>query len=88
MADEHPRFDAAQAAPFLTARSHNGWLGLAYRDHGEDWVELELPWREDLLGEDGREVLASGPIISLMDMARIGPGVAVRACSDARNAIA
>ena len=69
MADEHPRFDPAQAAPFLTARSHNGWLGLAYRDHGEDWVELELPWREDLLGEDGREVLASGPIISLMDMA-------------------
>lgn len=69
MSDEHPRFDPAQAAPFLTARSHNGWLGLAYRDHGEDWAELELPWREDLLGEDGREVLASGPIISLMDMA-------------------
>lgn len=69
MAEEQTRFDPAQATPFLTAGSHNGWLGLAYRDHGEDWAELELPWREDLLGEDGSEVLASGPIISLMDMA-------------------
>ncbi len=62
-------FDPARAAPFHTARSHNGWLGLAYRDHGADWVELELPWRADLVGEDAREVLASGPIVSLMDMA-------------------
>lgn len=60
-------FDPARAAPFLTARSHNGWLGLTYREHGADWVELELPWRADLVGED--EVLASGPIVSLMDMA-------------------
>lgn len=62
-------FDPARAAPFLTARSHNGWLGLRYSDHGEDWVELELPWRADLVGEPEREVLASGPIVSLMDMA-------------------
>lgn len=62
-------FDPARAAPFLTARSHNGWLGLQYRGHGTDWVELELPWRADLIGEDAREVLASGPIVSLMDMA-------------------
>lgn len=62
-------FDPVRAAPFLTARSHNGWLGLEYRDHGADWVELELPWREDLVGEQSRAVLASGPIVSLMDMA-------------------
>lgn len=62
-------FDPARAAPFLTAASHNGWLGLRYRDHGSDWVELELPWRADLIGEESREVLASGPIVSLMDMA-------------------
>lgn len=62
-------FDPARAAPFLTARSHNGYLGLRYRDHGPDWVELELPWRADLVGEVEREVLASGPIVSLMDMA-------------------
>ena len=69
MAEEQTAFDPAHFAPFLTSRAHNGWLGLLYSDHGEDWVELELPWREDLLGDDGREVLASGPIISLLDMA-------------------
>lgn len=63
------RFDPARAAPLLTAMSHNGWLGLRYRDHGTDWVELELPWRPELVGEEDREVLASGPIVSLMDMA-------------------
>ena len=62
-------FDPAVAAQFLTARAHNGWLGLTYCKHGDDWVELELPWREDLIGQDGDNVLASGPIISLMDMA-------------------
>ena len=28
-----------------------------------------MPWREDLLGDEGHHVLASGPIISLLDMA-------------------
>jgi len=37
--------------------------------HGDNWVELQLPWREDLLGEADQAVLASGPIVSLMDMA-------------------
>lgn len=64
-----PPFDPAAAAPFLTERAHNGWLGLKYCDHGEDWVKLELPWREDLVGQDGDSVIASGPVISLMDMA-------------------
>lgn len=68
-APPRPEFDPARATPFLTAGSHNGWLGLRYRDHGADWVELELPWRADLVGEASREVLASGPIVSLMDMA-------------------
>lgn len=42
---------------------------MRYSDHGADWVELELPWREDLVGDERRPVLASGPIISLVDMA-------------------
>ena len=53
----------------MLKHGHVGWLGLQYRDAGEDWVELELPWREDLLGEKSRNILASGPIISLLDMA-------------------
>ncbi|MEM7702110.1 MAG: PaaI family thioesterase [Pseudomonadota bacterium] len=42
---------------------------MRYDDHGDDWVQLELPWREDLIGDPRSNVLASGPIISLMDMA-------------------
>jgi uncharacterized protein (TIGR00369 family) len=42
---------------------------MRYHGHGSDWVELALPWREDLAGISGSGVLASGPIISLMDNA-------------------
>ena len=69
MSNADTKFDPKAFAPYMFGGSHNGWLGLRYASHGEDWVELELPWREDLLGESDREVLASGPIISLMDMA-------------------
>ena len=69
MASSPAKFDPSQVAPLLTSRVHNGWLGLQYREHGPDWVELELPWREDLVGEEETQILASGPIISLMDMA-------------------
>lgn len=64
-----PPFDPAQTAPFMLKHGHMGWLGAQYHDHGTDWVELMLPWRADLLGEDDRPVLASGPIVSMMDMA-------------------
>ena len=42
------RFDPEQAAKFFFRHGHSGWLGLRYRDHGENWVELELPWRNSL----------------------------------------
>mgnify|MGYP000041196592 CR=1 FL=1 len=66
---EAPEFNAMEAGKWFFRGGHTGWLGLKYADHGENWVELELPWREDLLGEPDRPVLASGPIVSLMDMA-------------------
>lgn len=69
MASPLPPFDPQEASKFFFRHGHTGWLGLTYRSHGDDWVELELPWRKDLLGEEDRHVLASGPIISLMDMA-------------------
>ena len=62
-------FDPAEAGKFFFKFGHSGWLGLRYNDHADNWVELELPWREDLLGEPHSSVLASGPIVSLMDMA-------------------
>lgn len=62
-------FDPEKAADmFFSQAGHSGWLGLNYRGHGENWVELELPWREDLIGDPLQDVIASGPIISLMDM--------------------
>ena len=69
MSSELPPFDPETSSQFFFQRAHPGWLGLRYGCHGKDWVELELPWREDLLGEEDRHVLASGPIISLLDMA-------------------
>ena len=49
--------------------SHGSRLGVGYRAHGADWAELELPYRQDLIGDPTTGVLASGPILALMDMA-------------------
>lgn len=62
-------FDPARAARMMTRHGHGGWLGLKYHAHGQGWFELELPWREELVGVAETGVLASGPIISLMDNA-------------------
>lgn len=62
-------FDIARAAPLMLGSGHMGWLGIGYKDHGEDWVELSLPWRADLVGQAETGILASGPIVSLMDIA-------------------
>jgi len=85
MSEKARKFDPSKATSFLTGRGHAGWLGLQYSDHGDDWVELQLPWREDLLGEEGQRVLASGPILSLMDMAS---GMAIWRAMDDFTAIA
>lgn len=66
---DNTTFDIARAAPMMLGTGHMGWLGIGYEDHGENWVELSLPWREDLVGQPDSGVLASGPIISLMDIA-------------------
>ena len=47
---------------------HGGRLGIALQAHGPDWVEMTLPYSEDLIGDSASGVLASGPIIALMDM--------------------
>lgn len=62
-------FDLAGAARMMTGHGHGGWLGIQYQGHGADWVELALPWRAELAGVAETGVLASGPIISLMDNA-------------------
>ncbi len=63
-----PRFDPRMFFQLRFA-SHGNRLGVTYRDHGEDWSELQLPWRADLVGQVETGVLASGPILTVMDMA-------------------
>jgi len=60
-------FDPAR---FLNSRlGHGGAIGIGYRAHGPDWAELELPYDERLVGNVDTGVIASGPILSMMDMA-------------------
>ena len=62
-------FDPVRFMSYVEKLGHSGALGIGYRAHGEDWVELALPYRPELVGVPATGVIASGPIISLMDMA-------------------
>ncbi|MBD3729159.1 MAG: PaaI family thioesterase [Sphingomonadales bacterium] len=62
-----PMFDPQR--PRLISIGHTGWLGCRFRDAGPDWVEIDLPWREDLVGDPASGTFASGPIVSMMDTA-------------------
>ena len=61
-------FDAER---FFAARvgGHGGLLGIGYHAHGADWAELSLPYDARLIGDPESGVMASGPILALMDMA-------------------
>ena len=57
---------------FFKARGghhHGRTLGIDYHAHGPDWVELALPYASDQIGDVASGVIASGPIITLLDQA-------------------
>jgi len=62
-------FDPEAFTHMVRRVGHGGALGIHYIAHGPDWVELGLDYQEKLVGVAETGVLASGPIISLMDMA-------------------
>ncbi len=62
-------FDPKRFTDYTSRVGHGGALGILYVDHGPDWVELCLDYNEKLVGVAETGVLASGPIVSLMDMA-------------------
>ena len=62
-------FDLAKVAEMIHGMGHSAWLGMRHHGQSDDWIELALPWREDLVADAATGVLASGPIISLMDNA-------------------
>ncbi len=64
-----PRFDPHAFFELARRFGHGRALGLEFRDSGEDWAELSLPWREELVGVPETGVLASGAIVSLIDTA-------------------
>ena len=62
-------FDPEIFMGYASQIGHGGALGIDYHSHGAEWVELALPYDEKLIGVSATGVIASGPIISLMDMA-------------------
>jgi uncharacterized protein (TIGR00369 family) len=62
-------FDPKAFMGFADKVGHGAALGIVYHDHGPDWVELAMDYDHKLIGVVESGVIASGPIISLMDMA-------------------
>ena len=70
MTDPAPqRFDLATFFDFARKIGHGRALGLDYCDSGDNWAELSLPWKEELVGVAESGILASGAIVSLIDTA-------------------
>lgn len=53
----------------MNQHSHNGLIGIQYVASADSWVELAIDYDEKLVGDPKTGILASGPIISLCDMA-------------------
>jgi len=62
-------FDVERIFEFAQQVGHTRALGLQSLRRGDNWAELSLPWREELVGVPDSGVLASGAIVSLIDTA-------------------
>ncbi len=62
-------FDPEAVNKLMGRFGHGGFLDMQYSGHGDDWVELALDWRADLVADEDSGVLASAVVISLMDNA-------------------
>jgi uncharacterized protein (TIGR00369 family) len=60
-------FDPERFFEMARKVGHGRALGLRYRGSGPGWMELALPWRQELVGEPESGFLASGAIVSLID---------------------
>ena len=68
-AASRPGFDPARFFEIARKVGHGRALGLEYRDSGDGWAELALPWKPELVGRPESGILASGAIVSLIDTA-------------------
>ena len=64
-----PDFDPETLIRSMAKMGHNGLVGVNYEAHGDNWCAFALPWREELVGDIATGIIASGPIITMMDMA-------------------
>lgn len=62
-------FNPVEARVLFEQWGFSGHVGLKYHAHGPDWVELALDWRAELTVDAEQGLLASGPVITLMDLA-------------------
>ena len=62
-------FDPELVNRLMGKFGHGGFLNMEYVGHGNDWVELAVDWRDDLVADTESGILASAVIISLMDNA-------------------
>lgn len=53
----------------LPPRGHHAMLGIHNVADGADWVELAIPFNPDFFIDAERELVSSGPIVSLVDAA-------------------
>lgn len=63
------QFDPARFLKLARQVGHGRALGMDFHAAGENWAELSLPWREELVGVPETGVLASGAVVSLIDTA-------------------
>lgn len=64
---ETVHFDVAAFGQAFGKSGHSQWLGIRIHRPTAKWIELAMDWREDLVGDTATGILASGPIVALMD---------------------
>ena len=62
-------FDPARMFRAMERYGHSAMMGFRFVAHGDDWAELKLPWRADLVGDAEAGIMANGAVTALMDMA-------------------
>lgn len=67
-----PNFDARRFFKMARQVGHTRALDLEYVASGENWMELAMDWRQELVGIAESGILASGAIVSLIDTASGG----------------
>jgi uncharacterized protein (TIGR00369 family) len=63
-----PGFDPERFFDLIKG-GHTGQLAIGFHAQGPGWIDLILPYDAKLVGDAATGILASGPIVALMDMA-------------------